>query len=48
MYTDKSAKEIAYELGFEDAAYFSGNFKKQTGYAPTDFRSAKADLVVGK
>ncbi|WP_316845025.1 helix-turn-helix domain-containing protein [Pedobacter psychrodurus] len=45
MYTDKSAKEIAYELGYEDAAYFSGNFKKQTGYAPTDFRAAKTALV---
>lgn len=48
MYTDKSAKEIAYELGFEDAAYFSGNFKKQTGYTPTDFRNAKAALSIGK
>lgn len=38
MYTDKSAKEIAYELGYEDAAYFSNFFKKQTGSAPTDFR----------
>jgi len=46
MYTDKSAKEIAYELGYEDAAYFSGNFKKQTGYSPTDFRAAKTALVV--
>ncbi|KQM78155.1 AraC family transcriptional regulator [Pedobacter sp. Leaf216] len=46
MYTDKSAKEIAYELGYEDAAYFSCNFKKQTGYSPTDFRAAKTALVV--
>jgi len=41
MYTDKSAKEIAYELGYEDAAYFSNFFKKQTGSAPTDFRIQK-------
>lgn len=30
-YTDKSSKEIAYELGFEDAAHFSHFFKKMTG-----------------
>lgn len=30
-YTDKSAKEIAYELGFEDAAHFSRFFKNMTG-----------------
>jgi AraC-like DNA-binding protein len=30
-YTDKSAKEIAYELGFEDAAHFSRFFKNITG-----------------
>nr|WP_199076937.1 helix-turn-helix domain-containing protein [Pedobacter sp. ASV19] len=41
MYTDKSAKEIAFELGYEDAAYFSNFFKKQTGSAPTDFRIQK-------
>ncbi|MGN8059852.1 helix-turn-helix domain-containing protein [Pedobacter sp. 22163] len=44
MYTDKSAKEIAYNLGFDDASYFSNLFKKQTGYAPSDFRNAKSAL----
>ncbi|GGH04672.1 helix-turn-helix domain-containing protein [Pedobacter zeae] len=42
MYTDKSAKEIAYDLGYEDAAYFSNFFKKQIGIAPSDFRNAKS------
>lgn len=37
-YTDKSAKEIAYELGFEDATHFSKFFKKGAGQSPTDFR----------
>jgi len=31
FYTDKSAKEIACELGFEDAAHFSRFFKNITG-----------------
>ncbi|PUZ29355.1 AraC family transcriptional regulator [Chitinophaga parva] len=44
MYTDKSAKEIAYDLGYDDAAYFSNFFKKQTGFAPSDFRNAKGSL----
>lgn len=47
-YTDKSAKEIAYELGFEDAAYFSSFFKKQTGVSPTDFKNGKQISSVGK
>jgi AraC family transcriptional regulator, transcriptional activator of pobA len=37
-YTDKSSKEIAFEIGFEDAAHFSHFFKKQTGQSPTGFR----------
>ena len=39
LYTDKSAKEIAYDLGFEDAAYFSNFFKKNTELTPSDFRN---------
>jgi AraC family transcriptional regulator, transcriptional activator of pobA len=39
LYTDKSAKEIAYDLGFDDAAYFSSFFKKNTEVSPSDFRS---------
>ncbi|AMP99344.1 AraC family transcriptional regulator [Pedobacter cryoconitis] len=41
IYTDKSAKEIAYELGFDDAAYFSNFFKKQVSFSPSDFRAAR-------
>lgn len=44
MYTDKSAKEIAYELGFEDAAYFSRFFKQNAGQSPSDFRNAKEHM----
>jgi AraC-like DNA-binding protein len=37
--TDLSIKEIAYELGFVDHAYFSNFFKGQTGITPTQFRA---------
>lgn len=37
-YTDRSAKEIALELGFEDAAHFSRFFKNQTEMSPSDFK----------
>lgn len=40
FYTEKTSKEIAYELGFEDASHFSKFFKKHTGQAPTDFKKA--------
>ncbi|WP_232516389.1 helix-turn-helix domain-containing protein [Chitinophaga caeni] len=33
-----SIKEIAYELGFNDLAYFSNFFKTQTGYSPRQFK----------
>lgn len=36
--TDLSIKEIAFELGFVDHAYFSNFFKGQTKYTPTEFR----------
>ena len=37
-YTEKSAKEIALELGFEDAGHFSRFFKNQTDLSPSDFK----------
>ena len=37
-YTDKSSKEIAYVLGFEDANHFSKFFKKHTTLSPTEFK----------
>ncbi|WP_205944133.1 helix-turn-helix domain-containing protein [Pedobacter sp. HDW13] len=36
--TGLSIKEIAFELGFIDHAYFSNFFKSQTGISPTEFR----------
>ncbi|KYH08255.1 MULTISPECIES: helix-turn-helix domain-containing protein [Chryseobacterium] len=38
LYTSKSSKEIAYELGFEDISYFSNFFKRLSGLAPSSFK----------
>ncbi len=38
LYTDKSAKEIAYELGFDEVPHFSRFFKKQVGLPPSEFK----------
>jgi AraC-like DNA-binding protein len=45
-YTPKSVKQITYELGFEDPAYFSNFFKKHTSLSPLEFRSSK-ELAAG-
>ncbi len=37
-FTDKQTQEIAYELGFEDPAYFSRYFKKMAKISPSDYR----------
>lgn len=37
-YSDKSVKEIADDLGFEDAAHFSKFFKKCTSQSPTELK----------
>lgn len=36
--SDYSITEIAYSCGFKDAAAFSNQFKKMTGYTPRKFR----------
>jgi len=38
FYTDKAAKEIAYELGFEDAGHFGKFFKNNTGISTSEFK----------
>ena len=47
IYTDKSSKEIAYELGFEDASYFSNFFKKFSTFSPSDFRKNRSSILTG-
>ena len=39
-FTDKSIKEIAYEYGFKDPAYFNRVFSKMAGKSPNKFRKA--------
>ena len=38
VYTDKTAKEIAYDIGFEDASHLSRLFKKHTALSPSDYK----------
>ena len=38
-YTDKTSKEIAYELGFENPEHFSRFFKLNTGKSVSEFRN---------
>lgn len=39
-YTNKTVKEICYDLNFEDPAYFTRFFKKKTGITPLEYRNA--------
>lgn len=39
VHTSMTAKEIAYELGYEDPAYFSRQFLVKTGQSPSGYRS---------
>ncbi|MBV8326880.1 AraC family transcriptional regulator [Chryseobacterium sp.] len=38
FYTDKPVKEIAYDLGYEDPAYFNRLFTHKTGSTPASFK----------
>jgi AraC family 4-hydroxyphenylacetate 3-monooxygenase operon regulatory protein len=38
FYTDKPVKEIAYDLGYEDPAYFNRLFTNKTGNTPSNFK----------
>ena len=38
LYSDKSSKEIAYDIGFDDASHLSRLFKKQTSITPSEFK----------
>lgn len=44
-YNTKSIKEIGYELGFDDPAYFTRFFKKQTGVSPQEYKQTFSSTV---
>lgn len=44
-YTMLDVRQIAYELGYEDHAYFSRFFKKHTGMTALEFRHSKPSFV---
>ena len=47
LYTDKTSKEIGYDLGYSDPAQFSKLFKKQTGVTTGEFRKENENLLFG-
>ncbi len=48
IYTDKTTKEIAFEIGFQDIPGFSRFFKKHTQLAPSKYREEQLNLAIGK
>ncbi len=42
-FTLKSIKEIAYEFGYNDPAYFNREFKNRTGYSPLQYRNKMSE-----
>ncbi|MGF6571761.1 AraC family transcriptional activator of pobA [Paraburkholderia sp. GAS333] len=51
IFGDMSVSQIAFRLGFADAAYFTHFFRRETGQAPSEFRLASrrqtsSDLLV--
>ncbi len=47
-YTSKPVKQITYELGFEEPAYFCSFFKKRTSMSPIEFRNQMVTVAIGK
>ncbi len=48
IYTNKTAKEIAYEIGFDDASHLSRLFKKHTSLSPSEFKKRLKPELEGK
>ncbi|MFT5819523.1 MAG: AraC family transcriptional activator of pobA [Crocinitomix sp.] len=44
-YSDLSQKEVAYELGFEDASHFSRFFKNKVSMSPSMFKNSKKGKI---
>ncbi len=41
VYDEKTLSEIAWELGYNSVAYLSGQFKKITGFTPSNFKKLR-------
>jgi len=48
FYTDKTAKEIGNELGYNDPSQFSKLFKNHTGFTTTDFKKSDSKITFGQ
>lgn len=44
FHSEYPLKEIAFNLGFADASYFSRFFKRETGTSPAEYRSATREM----
>lgn len=44
-HTDKNISEIGFDLGYNEKAYFTNVFKKQTGQTPTEFREEMKKIL---
>lgn len=44
FHTELSLKEIAFDLGFSDASYFSRFFKRETGQSPANYRLTTREM----
>jgi AraC-like DNA-binding protein len=40
LHSDRSIKEISYQLGFQSVYYFSRLFKTKLGVSPSDIRKS--------
>ncbi|MFC4318490.1 helix-turn-helix domain-containing protein [Rhizobium alvei] len=47
LFTIRSLEDIAFEIGFKDAAYFSRFFKLRVGMPPSDWRASHGDGGTG-
>jgi AraC-like DNA-binding protein len=46
-FTDRSIKDIAFSMGFDDPYYFSKRFRKIIGMSPKKYRSLNNDRTSG-
>lgn len=44
FHTRQAVKEIAFDLGFEDASYFTRFFRRETGVTPSEYRASSREM----